>query len=97
MPQQAIDDACQLVKHNSIEGCKLNKVDVVYTMWTNLKKTPSMEVGQISFHNENEVIIEFPLNGSLSIVYVIYALNVGAKSKSRKTNGNSEKAEEDAD
>jgi len=62
VPQQALDDACQLVKHNSIEGCKLNKVDVVYTMWSNLKKTPSMEVGQIGFHNDNDVSIKIPFH-----------------------------------
>lgn len=26
-----------------------------YTMWDNLKKTPSMEVGQVAFHREKEV------------------------------------------
>lgn len=44
-------DACQLVKANSIQGNKMNNIDIVYTMWENLKKTPSMEVGQIGFHN----------------------------------------------
>lgn len=29
----------------------MNGIDVVYTMWENLKKTASMEVGQVSFHN----------------------------------------------
>ena len=29
----------------------MNNIDIVYTMWDNLKKTPSMEVGQVSFHN----------------------------------------------
>lgn len=29
----------------------MNNVDVVYTMWENLKKTASMDVGQVSFHN----------------------------------------------
>lgn len=33
----------------------MNDVDVVYTMWSNLKKTQDMEVGQIGFHNEKEV------------------------------------------
>jgi len=28
-------------------GCKLNNVGIVYTMWSNLKKTASMEVGQV--------------------------------------------------
>ncbi|KAK7576334.1 hypothetical protein V9T40_012620 [Parthenolecanium corni] len=55
VPQQVIDDACQLVKANSIQGHKLSEVDVVYTMWSNLKKTPGMEAGQVAFHNDNEV------------------------------------------
>lgn len=29
----------------------MNNIDIVYTMWDNLKKTPAMEVGQVSFHN----------------------------------------------
>lgn len=33
----------------------MNNVDVVYTMWDNLKKTPSMEVGQVSFHRDKDV------------------------------------------
>ncbi|OQR75757.1 coiled-coil domain-containing protein 25-like, partial [Tropilaelaps mercedesae] len=36
-------------------GCKQNNVDVVYTIWSNLKKTPGMEVGQVSFHDDKGV------------------------------------------
>ncbi|KAJ1521608.1 hypothetical protein ONE63_003257 [Megalurothrips usitatus] len=50
-----IEDAGQLVKANSISGCKMNEVDVVYTMWSNLRKTPDMDVGQVGFHNDKEV------------------------------------------
>ena len=42
-----IEDMAQLVKHNSISGNKMNDIDVVYTMWSNLKKTEGMEVGQV--------------------------------------------------
>ncbi|XP_070499662.1 coiled-coil domain-containing protein 25 [Chironomus tepperi] len=49
--QDVLIDACQLTKANSINGNKMNNIDIVYTMWENLKKTPSMEVGQVSFHN----------------------------------------------
>lgn len=28
-------------------GCKSNNVSIVYTPWANLKKTASMEVGQV--------------------------------------------------
>lgn len=33
----------------------MNNIDVVYTMWSNLKKTPSMDVGQVGFHKDKEV------------------------------------------
>jgi len=54
--EKIIEEAAQLVKANSIEGCKLNDVDVVYTMWENLHKTESMEVGQIGFHKRKAVL-----------------------------------------
>ncbi|KAE8687814.1 Coiled-coil domain-containing protein 25 [Hibiscus syriacus] len=50
-----IEDCAQLVKANSIQGNKVNNVDVVYTPWSNLKKTPSMDVGQVGFHNSKMV------------------------------------------
>ncbi|KAF8667006.1 hypothetical protein HU200_053177 [Digitaria exilis] len=36
-------------------GNKINNIDVVYTPWYNLKKTPSMDVGQVGFHNSKLV------------------------------------------
>jgi len=48
--QNVLEDCAQLVKGNSIEGNKINNVSVVYTPWTNLKKTNAMEVGQVGFH-----------------------------------------------
>ena len=48
-----IKECAQLVKENSITGKKKDSVDVVYTPWTNLHKTPGMEVGAIGFHSEN--------------------------------------------
>ncbi|KAK9742142.1 hypothetical protein RND81_03G151200 [Saponaria officinalis] len=50
-----LEDCAQLVKANSIQGNKVNNVDVVYTPWANLKKTPSMDVGQVGFHNSKMV------------------------------------------
>jgi hypothetical protein len=44
-----------LVKYNSIEGKKQSKVDVVYTLATNLKKTASMDVGTVSYKNPKAV------------------------------------------
>ncbi|VEN56489.1 unnamed protein product [Callosobruchus maculatus] len=55
IPSAVLEDAAQLVKANSIMGNKMNDVDVVYTMWSNLKKTPAMDVGQVGFHKEKEV------------------------------------------
>uniref|UniRef100_A0A6N2L3V4 NFACT RNA-binding domain-containing protein n=1 Tax=Salix viminalis TaxID=40686 RepID=A0A6N2L3V4_SALVM len=46
-----LEDCVQLVKANSIQGNKVNNIDVVYTPWANLKKTASMDVGQVGFHN----------------------------------------------
>jgi len=58
VPTAIIDDACQLVKDNSITGRKQASVDVVYTLWSNLKKTAGMEVGQVSFFKDKEVRLE---------------------------------------
>ena len=33
----------------------MNNIDVVYTMWGNLKKTADMAVGQIGFYKNKEV------------------------------------------
>ena len=55
IPSAVIDDCAQLVKQNSIKGCKMNNIDVVYTQWSNLKKTANMEVGQVSFHDHKAV------------------------------------------
>ncbi|KVH45088.1 hypothetical protein Ccrd_025736 [Cynara cardunculus var. scolymus] len=38
-----------------LAGNKVNNIDVVYTSWQNLKKTPSMDVGQVGFHNNKAV------------------------------------------
>eukprot|EP00850_Spirogloea_muscicola_P014155 SM000100S09382 [mRNA] locus=s100:71617:72510:+ [translate_table: standard] len=48
---EMLEDCAQLVKANSIQGNKLNNLDVVYTPWSNLKKAPSMDIGQVGFHN----------------------------------------------
>ena len=53
-----IEDAAQLVKYNSIQGNKMNDIDVVYTMWSNLHKTEGMEVGQVILNFEYFLKIE---------------------------------------
>ncbi|KAL6845567.1 hypothetical protein ACP4OV_025062 [Aristida adscensionis] len=50
-----LEDCAQLVKAHSIQGNKMNNVEVVYTPWSNLKKSPSMDVGQVGFHNHRMV------------------------------------------
>lgn len=55
IPEDVLEDCCQLVKANSIQGCKINPIDVVYTPWSNLKKTKGMDVGQVSFHDNKRV------------------------------------------
>ncbi|XP_022919093.1 coiled-coil domain-containing protein 25 [Onthophagus taurus] len=55
IPSSVLEDAAQLVKANSIMGNKMNDIEVVYTMWSNLKKTQGMEVGQVGFHQDKEV------------------------------------------
>ncbi|KAL7720781.1 Coiled-coil domain-containing protein 25 [Entamoeba marina] len=52
IPEDALEDCCQLVKSRSIKGCKQREVVVVYTPATNLHKTNGMDVGQVGFHNE---------------------------------------------
>ncbi|XP_047935316.2 coiled-coil domain-containing protein 25 isoform X1 [Anser cygnoides] len=55
IPKEVLIDCAHLVKANSIQGCKMNNVNVVYTPWTNLKKTADMDVGQIGFHRQKDV------------------------------------------
>ncbi|XP_030801191.1 coiled-coil domain-containing protein 25 isoform X1 [Camarhynchus parvulus] len=55
IPKEVLSDCAHLVKANSIQGCKLSSVTVVYTPWSNLRKTPDMDVGQIGFHRSKDV------------------------------------------
>ncbi|KAI8143522.1 hypothetical protein BJV82DRAFT_578694 [Fennellomyces sp. T-0311] len=55
IPEPVIEDCAQLVKANSIEGNKRNGITVIYTPWDNLKKTPGMETGQVTFFNHKKV------------------------------------------
>jgi len=52
---ETLEDCAQICKANSIQGNKKNNLDIVYTPWANLKKTASMEVGQVGFHSDKEV------------------------------------------
>ncbi|CDS07052.1 hypothetical protein LRAMOSA09575 [Lichtheimia ramosa] len=55
IPEAVVEDCAQLVKANSIEGNKRNNITVIYTPWDNLKKTPGMETGQVTFYNHKKV------------------------------------------
>jgi NFACT protein RNA binding domain len=48
-------DCAALVKANSIQGCKLSSVYVVYTRWKNLKKSNDMVDGQVGFYRPDNV------------------------------------------
>ena len=52
IPDATIEDMCQLVKANSIDGCKQASVRVVYTPWANLHKDEqTMKTGAVGFHD----------------------------------------------
>ncbi len=55
IPPAVVEKCAQLTKANSIEGSKKAQVDVIYTPASNLKKTISMEVGAVSYHNHKQV------------------------------------------
>ena len=69
LPDKLLDDCCQLTKQNSIDGSKLNNIRVVYTPWSNLKKTGDMVVGQIGFHSERQrkfKLVEEKINATVN-------------------------------
>ena len=53
IPEKVLHECCQLVKQNSISGCKEKHVDIVYTPWYNLQKKPDFEPGQVAFHKKD--------------------------------------------
>lgn len=55
LPEELVMDLAQLTKANSIEGNKKDNITVIYTPWSNLKKDGSMDVGQVSFHDQRKV------------------------------------------
>ena len=50
-----LEECCQVVKDNSIEGKKKEKVVVCYTPAENLLKTNDMEVGAVTFKDKKLV------------------------------------------
>jgi hypothetical protein len=55
IPQNILVECCQLVKDNSKDGRKKDKVSVCYTPWENLLKRAGMEIGEVSFKDEKNV------------------------------------------
>ncbi|KAA6365618.1 MAG: putative coiled-coil protein [Streblomastix strix] len=55
IPEDVLEECLQLVKGNSIEGCKLSKCSVCWTVFSNLKKDGSMAVGQVGFFDAKAV------------------------------------------
>ena len=51
LPDDAVYDMMQIVKHNSISGCKLASVKIVWTPHANLKKQFDMAAGSVTYHN----------------------------------------------
>eukprot|EP01048_Picozoa_sp_COSAG05_P007862 COSAG05_NODE_572_length_8615_cov_58.796031_5_plen_594_part_00 len=49
IPPGVVEEMCQLVKANSIAGCKKASVQVVYTPHSNLRKTSDMKDGAVGF------------------------------------------------
>eukprot|EP01089_Gocevia_fonbrunei_P005433 TRINITY_DN1584_c0_g1_i2.p1 TRINITY_DN1584_c0_g1~~TRINITY_DN1584_c0_g1_i2.p1 ORF type:complete len:208 (-),score=43.42 TRINITY_DN1584_c0_g1_i2:57-680(-) len=55
IPDDVLEDCAQLCKANSIQGNKLNNINVVYTPWANLKKTKSMEPGEVDYYDSKKI------------------------------------------
>jgi hypothetical protein len=51
LPEDSVYDMMQIVKNNSISGCKLASTRIVYTPHSNLKKTFEMESGTVTYHD----------------------------------------------
>jgi hypothetical protein len=55
IPKMVLIECCQLCKAGSIKGNKLDDITIIYTIFTNLRKEPQMEAGEVGFHDEKEV------------------------------------------
>ena len=55
IPQALLTDCAQLTKANSIDGNKKDNITVIYTPWSNLKKSGDMATGQVGFKDQKMV------------------------------------------
>lgn len=58
IPENVLEDAMQVTKDNSIQGCKLKSVKVIYTMASNLLKRGDMEVGAVDYKDRSKVKVK---------------------------------------
>jgi hypothetical protein len=54
---------------SNFQGNKMNDIDVVYTMWSNLHKTDGMEVGQVGFHKQVFTRNEIPILHLITFIW----------------------------
>ncbi|EHK21171.1 uncharacterized protein TRIVIDRAFT_51742 [Trichoderma virens Gv29-8] len=71
LPEELVMDLAQLTKANSIEGNKKDNITVIYTPWSNLKKDGSMDVGQVSFHDQRKASPLPPHNQTTQVKRVL--------------------------
>merc|ERR1711879_1125663 len=55
IPEEVVEECCQLVKNNSIKGSKLSDTVICYTPWENLHKRGDMDIGTMGFHDQSGV------------------------------------------
>ena len=55
IPKDLLHDCAQLTKANSIDGNKKDSIVVIYTPWSNLKKSGAMATGQVGFQDSKLV------------------------------------------
>lgn len=53
VPKVVIQDCLQLCKSESIQGNKLPECKIIYTPWTNLRKSGHMSPGEVSFKSSS--------------------------------------------
>lgn len=56
LPSEIVQEACQLVKANSIEGCKRVSVMVIYTPASNLVKERAAKSGEVRIVDQSKVV-----------------------------------------
>ena len=61
VPDEIVAECSQLTKANSIEGSKLSHVRIIYTQWSNLKKTEGMADGQVHLTQPKTAVTAPPL------------------------------------